>query len=100
MLPFLLFSSFAGKLADRISKNKLIMYLKLSEVFIMILGMFALGVGSSWASYTLLFLLSTQSALFSPPKYSIIPELVEEDGILKAAQGITTIEEVLRVVSE
>lgn len=90
VLPFLLFSSGAGILTDRFSKQKMIVLLKLSEVVIMSLGVVAFSFHSDWACYTLLFFLSIQSALFGPPKYSIIPELVKQEHISKANGLITS----------
>ncbi|MDJ0652473.1 MAG: MFS transporter [Simkaniaceae bacterium] len=84
VLPFLLFSSVAGAFADKFSKQRIIILLKFTEVIIMALGIVAFLCKSDWASYTLLFLLSMQSAIFGPPKYSIIPELVKEEDIPKA----------------
>jgi acyl-[acyl-carrier-protein]-phospholipid O-acyltransferase/long-chain-fatty-acid--[acyl-carrier-protein] ligase len=90
VLPFLLFSSGAGVLADKFSKQRMIIFLKFTEVIIMALGVVAFLFKSDWASYTLLFLLSMQSAVFGPPKYSIIPELVKEEHIPKANGLITS----------
>jgi len=91
VVPFLLFSSVAGVLADRFSKQRLIVFFKFTEVLIMGLGIIAFFFQVEWASYTLLFLLSLQSAFFSPPKYSIIPELISSvRGIAKANGSITS----------
>ena len=90
VLPFLLFSSLGGTLADRFSKQKLIIYLKLLEVVVMALGIPAYYFKSPFACYSIVFLMSAQSALFGPPKYSIIPELVTEDKISKANGLITS----------
>lgn len=90
VVPFLLFSNAAGVLADRFSKSKMIVFLKLTEVIIMVFGVFAFAFKSEFASYTLLFLLSVQSAFFGPPKYSVIPELVEKKHISKANGLITS----------
>lgn len=90
VLPFLLFSSGAGVLADRFSKQRMIIILKFTEVIIMALGIVAFMFKSDWASYTLLFSLSMQSAFFGPPKYSVIPELVKEEHIPKANGLITS----------
>ncbi|MCH9630056.1 MAG: Lysophospholipid transporter LplT [Chlamydiia bacterium] len=90
VLPFLLFSSAAGVLADKISKQKLIVALKGLEVVITILGVAAFAYQSAWSCYSLLFLLSFQSAVFGPPKYSIIPEIVQFDKISKANGVITS----------
>ncbi len=90
VIPFLLFSSTAGVLADRFSKQKLLMLLKGIEMGTMVLAMIAFGYESVWGSYCLLFLLSTHSAMFGPPKYAIITELVPKEGVSKANGLITS----------
>ncbi len=89
VIPFLLFSSSAGILADRLSKQKLLVVMKIAEMIIMLLAILVFGMKSVWACYTLLFLLSTHSAMFGPSKYGIIPELVPEDAVSKA-NGLVT----------
>lgn len=89
VIPFLLFSSTAGVLADRFSKQRLLMGMKVIEMVIMILAMLAFGMKSVWASYTLLFLLATHSAMFGPSKYAIISELVPQDKV-SSANGLIT----------
>lgn len=90
VLPFLLFSSAAGVLADKFSKQKIIVALKAIEVVTTTLAVIAFWVQSPWACYSLLFLLSFHSAAFGPPKYSIIPEIVSSDKISKANGVITS----------
>jgi acyl-[acyl-carrier-protein]-phospholipid O-acyltransferase/long-chain-fatty-acid--[acyl-carrier-protein] ligase len=90
VIPFLLFSSAAGVLADRFSKQRLLIAMKVAEMCIMTLAIFAFALKSIWASYTLLFLLSTHSALFGPSKYAIIPELVPPDRVSRANGLITS----------
>jgi len=89
VIPFLLFSSTAGVLADRYSKQRLMMIFKGIEMGTMILAMIAFGYRSVWGCYCLLFLLSTHSAMFGPPKYAIIPELVPKDRV-SSANGLIT----------
>ncbi|HSX04275.1 MAG TPA: MFS transporter [Rhabdochlamydiaceae bacterium] len=88
--PFILFSSLAGVLADRFSKSRLIMLTKLAEIVIMSLVLFAFAFQSRAAGYCLLFLLTTQEALFGPSKYGIIPELVPRPMVSKANGLITS----------
>jgi acyl-[acyl-carrier-protein]-phospholipid O-acyltransferase/long-chain-fatty-acid--[acyl-carrier-protein] ligase len=90
VLPFLLFSSSAGILADRYSKQKIIQILKGSEVIIMALVILGFYFESLLGSYVLLFFLATHSAMFGPSKYGIIPELVTKDYITKANGLITS----------
>ena len=89
VIPFLLFSSAAGVLADRFSKQRLLIAMKIAEMSIMTLAIVAFGFKSVWGSYTLLFLLSTHSAMFGPSKYAIISELVPKD-IISRANGLIT----------
>lgn len=90
VIPFLLFSSSAGILADRFSKQKLIVAMKIAEVIVMTLAIFAFASKSPWACFTLLFFLSTHSAMFGPSKYGIIPEIVAEDSVSRANGLITS----------
>lgn len=89
VLPFLLFSSTAGVLADRFSKQRVMLVLKAIEIGTMVLAMIAFGYQSVWGSYCLLFLLSTHSAMFTPPKYAIITELVPQEKV-SSANGLIT----------
>ena len=89
VIPFLLFSSSAGVLADRHSKQRLMMIFKGIEMVTMILAMLAFGFKSVWGCYTLLFLLSTHSAMFGPSKYAIITELVPKEKV-SSANGLIT----------
>ena len=90
VLPFLLFSSSAGLLADRYSKSRIIIGTKIFELVIMLLGLVAFLYGSKWGSYCILFLLAVQAALFSPSKYGIIPEMVPPEKISKSNGAMTS----------
>ncbi|MEC7840205.1 MAG: MFS transporter [Chlamydiota bacterium] len=87
--PFLLFSTSSGILADRFSKRNIIILTKVMELIIMILGVAAFYYQSKLGSFSILFLLATQSAIFGPSKYGIIPEIVQENKISKA-NGLMT----------
>lgn len=90
VIPFLFFSSSAGILADRFSKQQLLVVMKSAEIIVMLLAIFAFGTKSVWGCYTLLFFLATHSAMFGPSKYGIIPELVPPDSVSKANGLITS----------
>ncbi len=83
-LPFLFLTAYAGILADRFSKRNVTVILKYAELGIMILGVVAFAVGSRFGLFALLFLMSSQSALFGPTKYGIVPELVRRDRLPRA----------------
>ncbi len=89
VLPFLLFSASSGILADRFSKRNIIVITKVLELVTMVGGLVAFYIESKLGSYFVLFMLATQSALFGPSKYGIVPELVATDKISKA-NGIMT----------
>jgi acyl-[acyl-carrier-protein]-phospholipid O-acyltransferase / long-chain-fatty-acid--[acyl-carrier-protein] ligase len=90
VLPFLLFSSSAGTLADRYSKSRIIVFTKIFELAIMVLGLFAFMYSSKLGSYCILFLLAAQSAMFSPSKYGILPEMMPPERISKANGMMTS----------
>ena len=82
--PFILFSHMAGIIADRFSKNSVIVATKISEIVIMLLGVLAFYYASPLFLYMVVFLMSLQSTIFGPCKLGIIPELVKPEDISKA----------------
>ena len=84
IVPFILFSGYAGQLADRYSKTHVLRIAKSLEVVTMLLGMGALLAGSLNMLFAVLFLLGTQATFFSPAKYGILPEAVGEEQISRA----------------
>ncbi len=83
ILPFFLFSSFAGQLADRYPKSTLIQKVKLTEVLVMLVGGMALMSQQLELLFLTLFLMGTQSAFFGPLKYAVLPELLEDKALMK-----------------
>jgi len=83
ILPFFLFSALAGQLADKFEKSKLIRYVKLAEVNIMLLAAIGFYFENIYYLLTVLFLMGCQSSLFGPVKYSILPQHLSEEGLLK-----------------
>jgi MFS family permease len=82
ILPFFLFSTLAGHLADRFDKAFLIRRIKLAEVILMVAGSIALLQGHINLMLAILFLLGVQSAFFGPIKYAIIPQHLGERELL------------------
>src|SRR5262249_9566372 len=77
ILPFLLFSGWAGQLADRRRKDRVVATVKLFEIPAMLIAIPALMSGQEWAMLGALFLVSSQAAFFSPAKYGILPEILD-----------------------
>lgn len=78
ILPYLLFSGYAGFLADRYSKRQVMIGTKWLEVVIMLLGWWLFWQGAIYWLLPVLFLMGAQSAFFSPAKYGFLPEVLPE----------------------
>lgn len=75
-LPYLLFAPMAGSLADRFSKRSVIVACKVAEIAIVLLGTLAVLTSQLWLLFLLVFCMGAQSALFSPAKIGVIPEIL------------------------
>jgi acyl-[acyl-carrier-protein]-phospholipid O-acyltransferase/long-chain-fatty-acid--[acyl-carrier-protein] ligase len=84
VLPFLLFTTYGGKLADRYSKRDILVLSTAVEIVNTILAVGALAWGNPLACYACLFAISAQSAFFGPSKYGVVPELVDADHMCQA----------------
>ena len=82
ILPFFLFSALGGQFGEKFDKDMLIRRIKLGEVGIMLLGALGLWLGSLPLLLVVLFAMGTQSALFGPVKYSILPQALAEDELV------------------
>lgn len=83
ILPFALFSSFAGQLADRYDKSRLIRITKAFEIALMALAAAGFATGSEGLLFAVLFGLGVQATFFGPLKYGIIPEHLARDEIVR-----------------
>lgn len=82
ILPFFLFSPIAGQLADKFEKSLLIRRIKLLEIGIMLLAAVAFFLQSPALLIAILFLMGTQSALFGPVKYSLLPQALQPEELV------------------
>jgi acyl-[acyl-carrier-protein]-phospholipid O-acyltransferase / long-chain-fatty-acid--[acyl-carrier-protein] ligase len=96
--PFLLFSMPAGELADRFCKRTIIIWTLWAELIFMMLALIAFYMKDVYSSYSALFLIALQSAVFNPSKYSIIPEIVKEEEISRV-NGILTLTTYLSIIA-
>ncbi len=87
ILPFVLFSAWAGQIADKLEKSALIRRIKVAEIAIMLMAAVAFALGSTSMLIALLFLMGTQSAFFGPLKYGILPQLLGETELV-AGNGL------------
>lgn len=82
--PFIVFAGYAGQLADRFSKTRVLQITKSLEVITMLIGIAALITGRLDFLMIVLFLLATQANFFSPAKYGFLPETMSEANISRA----------------
>lgn len=83
ILPFFLFSSIAGEVADKFSKSNLVIWIKIWEVIVMIFGAIGFYYLNIPMLLVTLFFMGLQSTFFGPVKYSILPELLQENDLVK-----------------
>ncbi len=87
ILPYILFSSVAGQWADREDKAWLIRVTRWWELGLSIIAAIGFFLDSLPLLMLVLFGFGTQAAFFSPLKFSIMPQHLE-DGELVAANGL------------
>ena len=87
ILPFFLFSAPAGDLADRYDRSSLMRGVKLAEIVIMGAAAVGFQLQNMWLLLVVLFLMGAQSTFFSPAKFSILPQHLEEDELI-AGNGL------------
>lgn len=87
ILPFCLFSGYAGWFADMYSKSTVLIITKSIELVAVVIGLFAFWSGNIVYMLATLFLMALHSTLFSPAKYGILPEMLPE-AELSRANGI------------
>ena len=84
VVPYILFSSYAGQVADRLSKRRVIVLMKMVECCLMTFGTVAMYSGHIPAMLVVLFLMGTHSTFLSPAKEGILPELVDDEDLSRA----------------
>ncbi|SEE32231.1 MFS transporter [Pseudomonas anguilliseptica] len=82
ILPFFLFSALGGQFGEKFAKDSLIRKTKFAEIVIMLLGAVGVLLGNLPMMLAVLFAMGTQSALFGPVKYSILPQHLEEQELV------------------
>ena len=91
VLPFILFSTLGGQLADKFDHSRLIRHLKNGEILITLIAAMAFHFKAWIGLIILLMLMGVQSALFGPVKYSYLPkqltksELIGGNGLVEMA---------------
>ncbi|MEK6790917.1 MAG: MFS transporter [Deltaproteobacteria bacterium] len=97
ILPFFLFSGYAGYFADKYSKTTVLIVTKSFEIVAAVFGTFALLSGKIEYMLVTLFLMATHSTFFSPAKYGILPEMLPEKE-LSRANGVLEMSTFLAII--
>ena len=81
VLPYLIFSPLAGRLAIRHSKQRIWQLFKLMELPVMLLASVAFLFHWVWLAVLSVFLLGILSCLYSPSKYGLIRDIGGPEGV-------------------
>ncbi|MBR0317471.1 MAG: MFS transporter [Synergistaceae bacterium] len=87
ILPFFIFAPTASDLADKYDRSDLMRWVKFAEIVIMAGAALGFWLNNVWLLMAVLFLMGSQSAFFSPAKYSILPQHLNEDELI-AGNGL------------
>ena len=75
IVPYLLFSPYAGNITVRISKQRIFRFFKLLEIPIMLVASLAFLTENVYLAIFSVLLMGIQSSLYSPAKYSLIRDI-------------------------
>lgn len=81
VIPYLLFSPLAGRLAKIYKKRKIVVGAKFVEMLIMVVAAAGFLTHSTGLVLSSILLMGVQSALFSPSKYGLIRDIGGEEGV-------------------
>ena len=96
VLPYVILAAPAGYLADRFSKQRVIVTCKAAEILIMAFAVLAISLDSVNLMLVVVAAMGAQSALFGPSKLGSIPEMLHETKI-SSANGVLELVTVLAV---
>jgi 1-acyl-sn-glycerol-3-phosphate acyltransferase len=82
ILPFVLFSAFAGQLADKYEKTRVIRGVKIFEIVVMAFGAVGFVTANLGMLFVALFAMGLHSTLFGPVKYAIMPQALAKDELV------------------
>jgi 1-acyl-sn-glycerol-3-phosphate acyltransferase len=82
ILPFLLFSGFAGQFSDRFDKSRVIQTIKAIEILIVMLGGLGLATLNLPVLFGALFLMGMHSTFFAPAKYGLLPQVLRNSELV------------------
>ncbi len=84
VLPYIIFSCYAGQVADHFSKRRVIIFMKAVEATLLIVAVFAMYVGHIVAMLGVLFLLGIHACFLDPAKEGILPQIFPDEALSRA----------------
>ncbi|HTS68404.1 MAG TPA: acyl-[ACP]--phospholipid O-acyltransferase [Terriglobia bacterium] len=84
VLPYIILSSYAGQVADRFSKRRVIIFMKMVEATLLVLATLAMFAGQVVAMLGVLFLLGIHACFLDPAKEGILPQIFPEEALPRA----------------
>jgi MFS family permease len=79
ILPFVLFSSVAGQLADKSEKSYWMRQIKLAEIVLMVVAAIGWLTHQLWLLVIVIAAMGLQSTFFGPVKYAYLPQHLNRD---------------------
>jgi 1-acyl-sn-glycerol-3-phosphate acyltransferase len=82
ILPFLLFSATAGQIADKFEKSRIARYVKLFEIFIMLIAAYGWVTQNLWLLVGAVAAMGLHSTMFGPVKYAYLPQQLKPEELV------------------
>ncbi|MCF6292529.1 MAG: MFS transporter [Robiginitomaculum sp.] len=82
VIPIFLFSALSGQLADKFDRTGIMRIAKAGEIFLMFVASAGFLLQSTPLMFLALFLMGTQSALFTPARLSSMPYFLNDDELV------------------
>ena len=98
ILPFIIFSAIAGQISDKFEKSSFIVFTKKLETIIMLIAALGFWLNNIYFLLFVLFAMGTQSAIFGPVKYSLIPQVLKTEAELVAGTSLVEMGTFLAIV--
>lgn len=84
ILPFVLFASVAGQVADKYERSYVVRVVKFVEIWIVAASIYGFYNNNLYVLFSCLFLLGVHSTFFGPIKYSVLPDQLNKNELLAA----------------
>lgn len=84
VLPFIIFASIAGQIADKYERSTLIKIIKIFEIAIIALAIYGFSNNNIIILLCCICLMGIHSTFFGPIKYSVLPDHLNKDELLGA----------------